>query len=50
MKTKTKKIINEFTNNININKIYTINELKKILYLAFNNNNNNILIHELPLL
>jgi len=52
MQTKTQKILNDFTKKIDIKNNYTLNELKKILYHTYDNNNNskNKLIYEKPLL
>ena len=48
----TVSIINNFKNNIDINKNYNINELKKILNNSFNyiKNKNNKLKHEEPII
>tara|TARA_Y100000389_G_scaffold186317_1_gene206553 strand:+ start:23 stop:199 length:177 start_codon:yes stop_codon:yes gene_type:complete len=52
MHKKTKKILDEFINEIDINKNYSLIELKKILFKSYQINKNNTikLVHEKPLL
>jgi len=52
METKTQRILNDFTKKIDIKNNYTLNELKKILFHIYDNNNNSKkkLVHEKPLL